>query len=296
MGALRADNGVMNETPTLAVLLRSWRARLQPSDVGLPPQSGARRTAGLRREEVAELALISPDYIKRIEQGRAHPSGPVLRALAEALRLSPAEYELACRLAGLASDRDGLVPQRIGPSVQRLIDRLGDAPIAVFDAAWTHLDHNDLWPALTGVDWRGRRGRTANIVWMTFVEEVVSVRHPYPDEHKASLVADLRDVAGRYPADRELKEMINELRSRSEEFARLWASGAVGHHKTARKTIDHPQVGPIELDCDVLSAHGSDVRIVVFTADPGSEAATKLRLLSVLAGENTLAPAEPESA
>jgi len=296
MGALRADNGVMNEIPTLAVLLRSWRARLQPSDVGLPPQSGARRTAGLRREEVAELALISPDYIKRIEQGRAHPSGPVLRALASALRLSPAEYELACRLAGLASDRDGLVPQRIGPSVQRLIDRLGDAPIAVFDAAWTHLDHNDLWAALTGVDWRGRRGRTANIVWMTFVEEVVSVRHPYPDEHKASLVADLRDVAGRYPADRELKEMINELRSRSEEFARLWASGAVGHHKTARKTIDHPQVGPIELDCDVLSAHGSDVRIVVFTADPGSEAATKLRLLSVLAGENTLAPAEPESA
>ncbi|MCA1223451.1 helix-turn-helix domain-containing protein [Streptomyces sp. 8L] len=286
----------MNETPTLAVLLRSWRARLQPSDVGLPPPSGARRTAGLRREEVADLALISPDYIKRIEQGRAHPSGPVLRALAEALRLSPAEYELVCRLAGLASDRDGLVPQRIGPSVQRLIDRLGDAPIAVFDAAWTHLDHNDLWPALTGVDWSGRRGRTANIVWMTFIEEVVSVRHPYPDEHKASLVADLRDVAGRYPADRELKEMINELRSRSEEFARLWASGTVGHHKTARKTINHPQVGPIELDCDVLSAHGSDVRIVVFTADPGSEAATKLRLLSTLAGENTPPPAEPEGA
>jgi transcriptional regulator with XRE-family HTH domain len=262
----------MNETPTLAVLLRSWRARLQPSDVGLPPPLGARRTAGLRREEVAALALISPDYIKRIEQGRAHPSGPVLRALAEALRLSPAEYELACRLAGLASDRQGLVPQRIGPSVQRLIDRLGDAPIAVFDAAWTHLDHNDLWPALTGVDWRGRRGRTANIVWMTFIEEVVSVRHPYPDEHKAS------------------------LRRRSEEFARLWAGGAVGHHNTARKTIDHPHVGPIELDCDVLSAHGSDVRIVVFTADPGSEAASKLRLLSALAGENVSAPAVSEGA
>ncbi|MEW2571813.1 hypothetical protein [Streptomyces sp. NPDC047070] len=149
---------------------------------------------------------------------------------------------------------------------------------------------------MTGVDWRGRRGRTANIVWMTFIEEVVFVRHSYPDEHKASLVADLRDVAGRYSSDRELKEMINELRSRSEEFARLWASGTVGRHKTARKTINHPQVGPIELDCDVLSAHGSDVRIVVFTADPGNEAATKLRLLSALAGENPLAPAEVEGA
>jgi hypothetical protein len=131
---------------------------------------------------------------------------------------------------------------------------------------------------------------------MTFIEEVVSVRHPYPDEHKASLVGDLRDVAGRYPADRELKEMIDELRRRSEEFARLWAGGAVGHHNTARKTIDHPHVGPIELDCDVLSAHGSDVRIVVFTADPGSEAASKLRLLSALAGENVSAPAVSEGA
>lgn len=278
----------MNETPTLAVLLRSWRARLQPSDVQLLPQPGARRTAGLRREEVAALSQVSPDYIKRIEQGRAHPSGPVLRALADTLRLSPAEYELACRLAGLAPDRDGLVPQRIGPSVQRLIDRLADAPIAVFDAAWTHLDHNDLWPMLTGVDWQGRRGRTANIVWMTFIEEHVPVRHPFPDEHKASLVGDLRDVATRYPANRELREMINELRSRSKEFARLWESGAVGHHQTARKTLEHPQLGPIELDCDVLSAHDSDVRIVVFTADPGSKAADKLRLL-VVTSEHTAA-------
>ncbi|TDT42068.1 hypothetical protein EV562_10137 [Streptomyces sp. BK208] len=118
---------------------------------------------------------------------------------------------------------------------------------------------------------------------------------PYPEEHKASLVADLCDVATRYPADRELREMIDELRRRSEEFARLWASGAAGHHETTRKTIDHPQLGPIGLDCDVLSAHGSDVRIVVFTADPGSEAESKLRLLSLVAADDRAVSAEDDA-
>ena len=74
----------------------------------------------MRREEVAWLAGVSPDYVKRLEQGSAHPSGAVLRALSWMLRLSETEYELACRLAGHAAE-NGLVPQRIGPSVRRLL-------------------------------------------------------------------------------------------------------------------------------------------------------------------------------
>lgn len=108
------------------------------------------------------------------------------------------------------------------------------------------------------------------------------MRHPSPAEHKASLVADLRDVAARYPADRELAGMIGELRSSSPEFARLWRGSAVAHHASEHKTIDHPQVGEIDLDCDVLSVHGANLRIIVFTAAPGSEAAGKLQLLAVL--------------
>ncbi|GAA1908516.1 hypothetical protein GCM10009753_44730 [Streptantibioticus ferralitis] len=98
------------------------------------------------------------------------------------------------------------MPQHIGPSVQRLLDRLADTPIAVFDAAWTLLEHNDLWTALHG-DMRGRGGRSANPVWRSFHDAPGRVRHLFPDDHKKSLVADLRDVATRYPADRELADM-----------------------------------------------------------------------------------------
>jgi transcriptional regulator with XRE-family HTH domain len=257
--------------------------------VGLPFRAGTRRTAGLRREEVAWLAGVSPDYVQRLEQGRAHPSLAILRALARTLRLSDAEYELACRLAGHATQSGAMVPQHIGPSVRRLLDRLNDTPIAVFDAAWTLIEHNDPWVALTGDDWRTRDRRSANIVWRTFHNDTGPVRHPHPQEHKASLVADLRDVATRYPADRELTDLIGALRTSSPEFARLWEGSAVAHHGSENKTVDHPQVGDVELDCDVLSVHGADLRIVVFTAAPGSEAADKLRLLTVL-GTETITP------
>lgn len=283
----------MNDAPNLAAMLSSWRARLQPADVGLPFRPGTRRTAGLRREEVAWLAGVSPDYVKRLEQGRAHPGVAVLRALARSLRLSDAEYGLACRLAGHAAQQGGLVPQHVGPGVQRVLDRLTDTPIAVFDAAWTLIQHNDPWAALTGDDWRVRGGRSANIVWRIFHDDTGRVRHPYAQEYKASLVADLRDVAARYPADRELTDMIGALRTSSPDFARLWEGSAVSHHRSERKTVDHPHVGELELDCDVLSVHGADLRIVVYTAAPGSEAAEKLRLLTVLDTANDPAAAAP---
>ncbi len=280
---------MMNDAPNLAALLRSWRTRLQPADAGLPRRPGTRRTAGLRREEVAWLAGVSPDYVKRLEQGRARPSVAIVRALARTLRLSDAEYELACRLAGHAPQPGGLMRQHIGPGMQRVLDRLADTPIAVFDAAWTLIEHNDAWVALTGDDWRGRDRRSANIVWRTFRDDTGRVRHPDPQEHKASLVADLRDVAPRYPGDRELRDMIGALRTSSPDFARLWEGSAVAHHKSERKIVDHPHVGEVELDCDVLSVHGADLRIVVYTAAPGSEAADKLRMLTVL-GTETMTP------
>lgn len=285
--------GCMSESPTLAALLRSWRGRLRPADVGLPFRPDSRRTEGLRREELAWLAGVSPDYVKRLEQGRAHPSAAILRALSRTLRLSDTEYELACRLAGYAADSGGLVPQHIGPSAQRLLDRLTGNPVAVFDAAWTLIENNDLWAALTGLDWRGHGSRPANVVWGVFHHGTGRVRHTDPQEHKASLVADLREVAARYPADRGLADMIGALRSSSPEFARLWEDSTVARHRSERKTIDHPEVGELELDCDVLSVHGAELRVVVYSAAPGSEAADKLRLLAVLGTEDMTAPPVP---
>lgn len=273
----------------LAALLRLWRARVQPDTVGLPSASTSRRTPGLRREEVAWLSGVSPEYVKRIEQGRSHPSSAVLRSLCRALQLSRAEYDLACRLAGHAAELEGHVPQHIGPSVRRMLERLGDVPIAVFDAAWTLLEHNEPWAALIG-DTRGRRGRPANLVWQYFTDEPMRVRHPSPESFERSLVADLRDVAARYPTDRGLTTMIGALRTASPRFASAWQRSTVAHHGNQRKTVDHPQVGPLELDCDVLSVHGMDLRVIIFTASPGSEAADKLRLLNVLGTQDMTAP------
>ena len=278
----------MSDAPELATLLRSWRARLQPGTVGLSP--AARRTPGLRREEVAWLSGVSPDYVKRLEQGRAHPSGAVLRALSRALQLSDPEYELACRLAGHAADHKGHVPQRVGPGVQRMLERLRDVPIAVFDATWTLLERNELWAALHG-DFRDRRGRSANLVWQYFLGEPTRVRHPSPESFERSLVADLREVASRYPADRSLADMIGALRAVSPRFSQLWEVPTVSHHGNERKIVDHPTVGAIELDCDVLSVHGTDLRLIIFTAPPVGDAADKLRLLTVLGTEDMSVPA-----
>ena len=97
-----------------------------------------------------------------------------------------------------------------------------------------------------------------------------------------ALVGDLRAASERYPEDRRLQRLTAELREESELFAELWDSGVLGRHEGARKTIDHPLVGPLTLDCDVLAVAGSDLRVMVYTAQPGTEDADRLALLTVL--------------
>ncbi len=270
-------------TAEFGAAVRRWRDRLRPEAAGLPA-GGDRRAAGLRREELALLAGISVDYVTRLEQGRAsNPSSQVVEALARALRLSGTERAHLFRLAGLAPPGPETVPAYVTPSVQRLLDRLSGTPVAVFDAAWTLLTANAPYAALMG-DPSARRGNERNGVWWNFVGPGGPVRYT-PEAQcafEAALVADLRAAAGRYPADRNLRRLIEELRANSTRFAELWDSGVVGRHEAARKTIDHPRVGPLTLDCDVLAVAGSDLRIMVYTAEPGTEDAERLALLTVL--------------
>jgi transcriptional regulator with XRE-family HTH domain len=265
-----------------------WRDRVSPEAAGLPA-GGHRRTAGLRREELALLAGISVDYITRLEQGRAsNPSAQVVEALARALRLSATERAHLFRLAGLAPPGPETVPAYITPSVQRLLDRLTGTPVAVYDASWTLLMANPPYAALMG-DPSGWHGNQRNAVWRHFLGPGTRARHT-PESLRAfetALVADLRAAAGRYPADQRLRRLVGELRTNSDRFAELWDSGTVGRHEAARKTIDHPHVGPLTLDCDVLTVAGSDLRIMIYTAEPGTEDAERLALLTVL-GTQTL--------
>ena len=275
----------------LGTALRHWRDRVPPQAVGLPP-GGRRRAAGLRREELAQLAGISADYVIRLEQGRATtPSAQVVEALARALRLTQDERTHLFRLAGLAPPGPGAVPRHIPPSVHRLLDRLTGTPVAVFDAAWNQLLANPLYTALMG-EWRGD---DLNGVRRNFLGRGSRVRDT-PESRQAlqaALVADLRRTAGHYPDDVNLRSLIADLRRHSAGFAVLWESGAVGRHEAGRKTIDHPQVGTLTLDCDVLSVAGSDLRIMVYTAEPGTEDADRLALLGVIGTQSLGVEEEP---
>ncbi|MFF4507964.1 helix-turn-helix transcriptional regulator [Streptomyces sp. NPDC001401] len=269
--------------------LRRWRDRVSPETAGLP-SGGHRRAAGLRREELALLAGISVDYITRLEQGRAaNPSGQVVEALARALRLSPDERAYLFRLAELVPPGPDVVPAYITPSVQRLLDRLVDTPVGVSDAAMTLLVANPMYAALMG-DPSGLRGFERNGVWRNFMGVPSRVRHT-PEElqaFEAGMVAELRATAARYPADHQLRRLIAELRSHSKRFAELWDAGVVGRLQASRKTIEHPQVGLLTLDCDLLRVEENDLHILVYSAEPGTEAAEKLDLISVV-GTQSLA-------
>ncbi|MET7744252.1 helix-turn-helix transcriptional regulator [Streptomyces sp. NPDC005385] len=263
--------------------VRLWRDRVSPEAAGLPG-GGHRRAAGLRREELALLAGISVDYITRLEQGRAaNPSEQVVEALGRALRVSAAEREHLFQVAGLVPPGRGMVPTHITPGVHRLLDRLTGTPVGVYDAAWNLLLANPLYAALLG-DPSGWRGNERNGVWRNFAGPGSRVRHT-PEERRAfeaTLAADLRVTASRYPADQRLRRLIADLRAASDRFAQLWDSGAVAHHEAARKTVDHPRVGAVTLDCDVLGVAGTDLRIMLYTAEPGTEDAERVALLGVL--------------
>jgi transcriptional regulator with XRE-family HTH domain len=271
-----------------AAAVRTWRARLTPETVGLPA-GPRRRTPGLRRTELALLAGVSVDYLIQLEQGRATaPSAQVIEALARALRLDAAERDHLFRLAGLRPPGPGVVSRHITPGVHRLIDRLSGTPVSVWDASWTLLLGNDLWTALFG---EPGDGAARNLAWRHFMSSVSRARHE-PEEltqFETELVGDLRVAAADHPADHRLRELVAALRIGSPRFAELWDAGVIGHQPSGRKTIVHPSVGEIILDCDVMTVPGAgNLRIVAYTAEPGSDAAGKLDLVRVI-GTQTLA-------
>lgn len=276
-------------------LLRAWRDRLSPTDAGLAATAG-RRAPGLRREELAQLAGLSVDYVLRLEQSRAtNPSAQVVGALARSLQLSRTERDQLYRAAGLLPPQDGTIGTHVPPGIQRLAARLGDVPIGVFTADWTLVWWNTMWSALFG-DPSMVPAPERNLARALFGDGVAHAAllpiesERGQDAFEASIVADLKDAASRYPADVQLDRLVRELRAGSDDFARHWAARtAAAEHITDCKTIRHPEVGDILLDCDVLIVPGADLRMVTYTAALGSSDAGKLDLLRVTGGHTATA-------
>jgi transcriptional regulator with XRE-family HTH domain len=266
----------------LAHVLKTARARLAPEEVGLPAGS-RRRVVGLRREEVAQLAGLSVDYVVRLEQGRGpRPSTQVLTALTQALRLERDERDQVFRLAGSAPPLAGRIELSIRPSVLRLLQRLTDLPALVLSAKGDVLAQNPMACALLGDLTRWPEGQR-NIIWQRFLgtTEVRVALSPQEDDAAAQQsVGLLRTALSRYPHDPDLRALIEELLAGSERFWSLWEEGASTMSRSMNKTINHPDLGPLVLDCDTLLLPDTDQSMIVYSAAAGTCEASALDTLS----------------
>ncbi|MFF0726073.1 helix-turn-helix transcriptional regulator [Streptomyces sp. NPDC004134] len=267
----------------LADFLRRSRARLTPADVGLPP-GARRRTPGLRREEVAQLAGMSADHYTRLEQARgSRPSRQMLAAVARGLRLGDDERDHLFHLAGEEPPRARGAGAHVRPGLLLILDRLTDTPAQVLADCGDVLAQNALSRALSG-DTADRAGDGRNIVWRFFTEPESRALIPPEDREDVArrAVADLRATVARRPDDARVAGLVRRLRARSAEFAALWEAHDVAVRRREAKRFVHPVVGLLELDCEVLLNPEHDQRLVVYTARPGSESYERLELLRVV--------------
>ncbi|SFW66757.1 helix-turn-helix transcriptional regulator [Amycolatopsis australiensis] len=267
----------------LADFLRRRREALRPEDVGLPAGQ-RRRTAGLRREEVATLADMSADYYTRLEQRRGpRPSEQMLAAIARGLRLSLDERDHLFRLAGHTAPTRVSRADHVSPALMRVLDRLHDTPAQVMSHLGETLVQNPPARALLGNE-TGHTGPARSAAYRWFTDPAERLLYPPADRarHGRFLVASLRAASGR---DTRATELARLLAVESAEFAELWAAHEVAVPFERRKTIVHPSFGEIALDCQLLHTDDLAQVLLVFTATPGTEDAEKLQLLSVVGPE-----------
>ncbi|WKD31129.1 helix-turn-helix transcriptional regulator [Streptomyces xanthophaeus] len=281
----------MSTAINMGEFLRTRRALLHPEDVALPDFGGRRRVAGLRREEIAQLAGVSVDYYTRMEQGRVpNPSGAVLDALARALRLDGDATRHLHRLARPQSSarsvpRRQAQPQHVRPMLQRLLDDLVDIPAMVMGRRMDVLAWNAAAVALFG-DYAALDRAERNIARITFLDE--TSRELYADWPSCARgnVAYLHLDAGRHPDDPQLASLIGELSMKSADFRRWWAEHPVQDKTSGTKRFHHPVVGDLELAYETLrAADDPDQALITYAAEPGSPSHDALRVLLAWAAE-----------
>lgn len=266
----------------LADFLRHRREAIRPAQVGIADRP-RRRTTGLRREEVASMAGMSVDYVVRLEQGRSsQPSAQLLGALARALRLSDDERAHLFHLAGHRPPPAEEVARMARAGLVRMLDLLGDTPALVLSDLGELLAQNRAGLLLTG-DLSGLTGDERYHVHRWFTDPAARAAAP-PEEYEhqsRQLVADLRAVAGRRSGDPVVAGLVERLQAASADFRRLWAEHEVAVRRADRKTLLHPRVGRLLMDCETLVTPDLGQQLLVLTpAD--AETRERLELLQVL--------------
>jgi transcriptional regulator with XRE-family HTH domain len=266
--------------------LTSRRARITPEQAGLRTYgTGPRRVPGLRREEVALLAGVSVDYYTRLERGSASGvSESVLEALARALQLDEAErshlFDLARAAQTTTQARRRPAPQRVRPSVQRMLDAMTGAPAFVRNGRMDILAANRLGLALYSEMYADPR-RPANTARFVFLDPRAPGFYLDWEQVASDSVAILRSEAGRDPYDRALSDLVGELSTQSELFRTRWAAHNVRHHDTGSKRFHHPVVGDLTLTYENMTLVGdSGLTLFAYTAEAGTKSEEALSLLA----------------
>jgi transcriptional regulator with XRE-family HTH domain len=264
----------------LADFLRRRRASLQPEDVGLQG-GGRRRTPGLRREEVAQLAGVGTTWYTWLEQGRdVRASLEVLEAISRALRLTTAERTHLV-LLGRGEEPPPCKSQteRVSGTLRRLIENLGPNPAYVLGRRWDYLAWNRAACAVLGDLDRLPRGQR-NHVWLHFMDP--ARRELFPDWEKSSrlLVAKFRADSARHLGDPEFEQLIHALRQSSPEFCKAWKRHEVSSASPGRKWIEHPAVGPLVFEHAVFHpGEEPEQRLILYSPLPEHDTAAKLARL-----------------
>ncbi|GAA2727357.1 helix-turn-helix transcriptional regulator [Cellulomonas aerilata] len=271
------------DRPGVAQFLRHRRHALQPEDVGLL-RGRRRRTDGLRREEVAVLCHMSPDYYARLERGAGpQPSEQMIASIAQGLRLSVAERDHLYRLAGHRPPDRGTPGDHISPGLLRILDRLEDTPAEIVTELGETLRQTPLGVALTG-DTAGLTGPARSIGYRWFTDP--SSRDLYAGEDHAFLsrlwVSGLRGVITLRGRPSRAAALADDLLARSAEFRDIWDLHEVGVRPPEVKHFVHRELGSLDLTCQTLIDPAGSHSLLVYTAAPGTESYEKLQLLSVI--------------
>jgi transcriptional regulator with XRE-family HTH domain len=278
-------------TSELGAFLRARRAELSPEQVGLPTAGKPRRVRGLRREEVAQLAMISTDYYTRLEQGRlTGASASVLDAMADALRLGDDERNYLYQLTNKKVTPRIAPTERVRPQTQLLLDNLVSTPAMVLGRCLDVLAWNSLAVALF-IDFNQIPRRDRNFVRLLFLDSEVRGRYADWQNIARTCVAFLRMAVVERPADPRLTEVVGELSVHDADFRTWWAERNVDYQTFGTKSLRHPVAGAFSLDWQLLRSAGDDGQtILVMTAPSGTRAEEALRFLGAWTDRSSASP------
>jgi transcriptional regulator with XRE-family HTH domain len=270
----------------LGAFLRARRAEVSPEQAGLPTERRSRRVQGLRREEVAQLAMISADYYTRLEQGRlAGASTSVLDAIADALRLGDDQRRYLYTLTNKKVTPRTSRAEHVPPQTQLLLDNLIDTPAIALGRCLDVLAWNSLAAAVF-IDFGRVPRHDRNFVRLLFVDAEVRGRYADWRNIARTCVAFLRMAVAERPADPRLIEVAGELSVRDADFRTWWAERDVSYQAFGTKSLQHPAAGPFTLDWQLLrSGYDGGQSILAMTAPPGTRSHQALRFLSAWTGQ-----------